>query len=264
MKYKILAIDLDGTLLDDNKKISDKNMDAILYAIEKGIIVVPCTGRAIQGIKKYKFLANLNSPAIAYNGGMILNLADDKTVFHCPLLGKDAEFIVKSGIRNNTNICVWIDNALYCNKINNYTLEYSKINSVQPAIFNDWEDISSKVITKILWYDKEDNIASYLTSMNHSVSTDVTCCTSKPWFLEFFNSKTSKALALEKLCKLYNISNEELIAVGDELNDISMIEFASLGVAMQNAKKEVKEKADLVIGDNNKSAIADLIYNIIF
>ncbi|MEE1056861.1 MAG: Cof-type HAD-IIB family hydrolase [Acutalibacteraceae bacterium] len=263
MKYKLIAIDLDGTLLNDDKEISDKNMNAILCAIENGILVVPCTGRAIQGITKYNFLANLNSPAIAYNGGMIVNLANNEMMFHCPLLKKDAEFIVKKGIEIDTNICVWIDNTLYCNKINIYTLEYSKISSVSPIQFNEWKDISGRVITKILWYDKEYKINEYLHNINGAVSEDVTCCTSKPWFLEFFNSKTSKALALQKLCDLYNISRKELVAVGDELNDISMIEFAGLGVAMKNAKNEVKEKANYIIGSNNKSAVADLIYNII-
>lgn len=263
MKYKILAIDLDGTLLNDNKEISDKNMNAILCAIDSGILVIPCTGRAIQGITKYNFIANLNSPAITYNGGMIVNLANNETMFHCPLLKKDAEFIVKKGIELDTNICIWIDNTLYCNKINSYTLEYSKISSVSPIQFNGWEDISDRVITKTLWYDKEDKINKYLYNMNKVVSEDVTCCTSKPWFLEFFNSRTSKALALQKLCDLYNISRKELVAVGDELNDISMIEFAGLGVAMKNAKDEVKEKAKYIIGSNNESAVADLIYNII-
>ncbi|MEE0929463.1 MAG: Cof-type HAD-IIB family hydrolase [Acutalibacteraceae bacterium] len=263
MKYKILAIDLDGTLLNDNKEISNENMDAILCAIESGILVVPCTGRSIQGITKYKFFEKLNSPAIAYNGGMIVNLTNNEIMFHYPLLNKDAEFIVKKGIEIDTNICVWIDNTLYCNKINNYTLEYSKLNSVSPIQFTELKDISDKVMTKILWYDKENKINPYLNSMNRVVSEDVTCCTSKPWFLEFFNSKTSKALALQKLCDLYNISRKELVAVGDELNDISMIEFAGLGVAMKNAKEEVKERANYIIGSNNKSAVADLIYNII-
>ena len=76
MKYKAIATDLDGTLLNDEKQISEINQKAIDYAVNKGIIIIPCTGRAIQGITRFETLKNLNSLAVAYNGGMITNLKD--------------------------------------------------------------------------------------------------------------------------------------------------------------------------------------------
>lgn len=263
MKYKLIATDLDGTLLNDDKQISNENLKAVHYAVKKGIIVVPCTGRAIQGVTKFKELVKLGSPAISYNGGMIVDLSNSNTIYHCPLLDKDAKFIIEQGIKLDTNICVWIDNSLYCNKINKYTLEYSEISSVTPIKFNDFNEISDKTITKILWHDEIEKIQAYLSSMSQLVSDDVTCCTSKPWFLEFFNGKTSKALALNKLCEIYGIKKSEIIAVGDELNDISMVEFAGLGVAMKNARIEVKEKADYITLSNNENGFADLVYKFI-
>ncbi|MEE0858834.1 MAG: Cof-type HAD-IIB family hydrolase [Acutalibacteraceae bacterium] len=263
MKYKLLATDLDGTLLNDNKQISGENLKAIHYAVKKGIIVVPCTGRAIQGVTKFNELLKLKIPAIAYNGGMIVDLSNNETLYHCPLLNKDAEFIIEEGIKLDTNICVWIENKLYCNKINKYTLEYSEISSVIPVKFSSFKEIAGKTITKVLWHDESNKIQSYLSSMSQIVSDDVTCCTSKPWFLEFFNSKTSKALALNKLCEIYKIEQGEIIAVGDELNDISMIEFAGLGVAMENARVEVKEKADYITLSNSENGFADMVYRFI-
>lgn len=261
MKYKAIATDLDGTLLNDEKQISEVNRKAIDYAISKGVIIIPCTGRAVQGITRFEALRKLNSLAVAYNGGMITNLKDGSTVYHCPLTENDARFIINSGLEFDTNICVWIDNKLFCNKINKYTLEYSKISNIPPVKFDSFSHISDRIITKVLWYDDELRIQSFLTNMRKSVSPLVTCCTSKPWFLEFFNSRTSKSLALEKICEFYGINLSEVIAVGDELNDISMLKAAGLSVAVENAVDELKIQADIITASNNDNGFSKLVYD---
>ncbi len=262
MKYKAIATDLDGTLLNDDKQISEVNRKAIDYAVSKGIIIIPCTGRAVQGITRFEVLRKLNSLAVAYNGGMITSLKDGSTVYHCPLFKNDAEFIINTGLDFDTNICVWIDNRLFCNKINTHTLSYSRISDVPPVKFDSFSNISDRIVTKVLWYDEEQKIQNYLSHMSNKVSQQVTCCTSKPWFLEFFNSRTSKALALEKICGFYGISKNEIIAIGDELNDISMLKAAGLSVAVENAADDVKKAADIITASNNDDGFAKLIYNI--
>lgn len=263
MKYKLIAVDLDGTLLDNNSMISDENIKAIKYAINKGVIVIPCTGRAIQGITKFNFLVELCSFAVAYNGGMVINLKNKKTIYNCPLLNSDANFIINKGLEYNTNICVWSDNNLYCNKINQYTLSYSKISGVNPIEFNNTHFFDDKVITKVLWHDEKENVSDFLKSMSKAVSKNVSCCTSKPWFLEFFNSSTSKSLSISKISDKLKINRNEIIAFGDELNDICMLEYAGLGVAMENAKSEVKKIADFVTLSNDKDGFAQAIYKFI-
>lgn len=263
MKYKLIAVDLDGTLLDNNSTISNENMKAIKYAVEKGIIIIPCTGRAIQGITKFNFLVELGSFAVAYNGGMVINLKNKEITYNCPLLHSDADFIINKGLEYNTNICVWSDNNLYCNKINQYTLSYSKISGVEPIEFNNIHFFDDKIITKVLWHDDEENISNFLKSMGKDTSENVSCCTSKPWFLEFFNSSTSKGLALSKICNKLEISRNEIIAFGDELNDISMLEYARLGIAMRNAKPEVKKIADFITSSNSEDGFAQAIYTFI-
>ena len=261
MKYKAIATDLDGTLLNDEKQISEVNQKAIDYAVNKGIIIIPCTGRAIQGITRFETLKNLNSLAVAYNGGMITNLKDGNIVYHCPLTEDDARFIINKGMELDTNICVWIDNRLFCNKINAHTLGYSRISDVPPIKFDSLSDISDKSITKVLWYDDELRIQSFLKNMRKSLSPQVTCCTSKPWFLEFFNSRTSKSLALEKICGFYRINLSEVIAIGDELNDISMLKAAGLSVAVENAVDELKFQADIITASNNDDGFSKLVYD---
>ncbi|MGO5078343.1 Cof-type HAD-IIB family hydrolase [Oscillospiraceae bacterium LCP25S3_E3] len=263
MNFKLLATDLDGTLLNDNKEISFINYEALEYAVNKGIILVPCTGRAVNGITKYDRLAQLSTYAIAYNGAMIINLKNNEIIYHCPLDKKDVFYIVNRGIQYNTNICIWSNNKLYCNVINDYTMSYSKISGIAPEKFNSLADFESKIITKVLWHDSEESIAKYLKEMSNTVSESVCCCTPKPWFLEFFNSQTSKALALDKLNAALNIKQSEVIAFGDELNDVSLIKYAGTGVAMANARKEVKLCADIITSSNNDDGVAQIIHKLI-
>ena len=263
MNFKLLAIDLDGTLLNDNKEISLFNYEALEYAANKGIILVPCTGRAVNGITKYGRLAQLSTYAIAYNGAMIINLKSNEIIYHCPMDKKDAFYIINRGIAYDTNICIWSSNKLYCNVINDYTLSYSKISGIAPEKFNSLADFENKIITKVLWHDSEEKIAKYLKEMSSTVSKSVCCCTSKPWFLEFFNIKASKALALDMLNTALNIKKSEVIAFGDELNDVSLIRYAGTGIAMAIARKEVKQCADIITSSNNDNGVAQIIHKLI-
>ncbi len=261
--YQLIATDLDGTLLDDNKQISIENQKAIRYAIDKGIKIIPCTGRAVQGVIRFPFLTSLKTLAVTHNGGMVINLANNQIIYNCTLQNKDTEFILSKGFSWNTNMCVWIDNRLYCNKINEYTLKYSEINNVEPMKFYSYKTLPDREVTKILWYDTENNISAYARTMEQSVSDNVTCCTSTPHFLEFFSSKTSKAIALAYIGNLCGIKRENIIAFGDEKNDMTMLEFAGMGIAMANARDEVKEKADFVTLSNNDNGFADGVYRFV-
>ncbi len=263
MPYQMIATDLDGTLLDDNKQISKENQKAVCYAMDKGIVFVPCTGRAVQGITRFPFLVSLQTLAVAYNGGMIVNLRNNEIVYHCPLQKADDEFIIQAGLTLDTNICVWIDNRLYCNRINAQTLKYGSINGVQPLLFHEYAELPENAVTKILWYDTEEKIVGYTQSMEKFVSENVTCCTSMPCFLEFFNSRTSKALALAHIADRYHISPKNIMAFGDEKNDMSMLAFAGMGIAMANARDEVKEKADFITLSNNRNGFAQAVYRFV-
>ena len=265
MSCQLIATDLDGTLLDDNKQISVENQKAILYAIKQGIKIIPCTGRAVQGVTRFPFLTDLNTLAVTYNGGMIVHLGNQEIVYHCPLEKNDSTWIIQKALAFDTNLCVWINNQLYCNKINPHTLKYGSINGVAPLLLTDSRMLTDNnhAVTKILWYDTEKNIARYAEYMEKTVSENVTCCTSMPCFLEFFNRRTSKALALQYIADDYGISTEKIMAFGDEKNDMSMLVFAGKGIAMANARDEVKAVADFVTLSNNDNGVAEAIYRFV-
>ena len=158
-------------------------------------------------------------------------------------------------------MCIWSDNKLYGNQLNDRIHEYSQATKVTPLPIPSIEQLLSQGITKILWYDdveKIQQIEKELRSAAHF--QNVTFCTSKPFYLEFFNSRVSKAAAIDRLGELYGFSPAETIAIGDGFNDLPMIRYAALGAAMSNAPDGVKQYAVYVAKHtNNEDGVAEVL-----
>ena len=260
MKYKLIAVDMDGTLLNDKGDITPETVAAIKSAVLSGVVFTVSTGRPIQGVDKYNGLLGLNAPTITYNGAMIVQSDTKKVLFSKTLLYSDAMKILNSGMRMGTTMCVWAHNKLYCNVHNERVDFYRSISDVEAIAIDDYEALAKSGITKILWYDDVDTLADMQKQLKEISFEKVTYCTSRPVFLEFFNSDVSKAEAMKKIGEMYSIKREEMIAIGDGYNDLPMIEYAGLGVAMANAPDGVKQHADYVTQhSNNRDGIAEVI-----
>ena len=260
MQYKLIAVDMDGTLLNDNGEITPKTQAAVKAAISRGVMFTVSTGRPIQGVDKYNGLLNLKAPIITYNGAMIVRSDHKEVLFSKTMLCGDAMSIMEYGIKMGTTMCVWAHNKLYCNVHNERVDDYKKLSGVEPIVIEDYAALAQSGITKILWYDEPDVIADVQNKLKDVAFERVTYCTSKPIFLEFFNNEVSKAEAMKKIGELYNIKREEMIAIGDGFNDLPMIEYAGLGVAMANAPEGVKRLSDYVTQkSNNCDGIAEVI-----
>ena len=259
MKYKLIATDMDGTLLTSASEISPKNAEAIRSAVNAGIKVVLATGRPIQGVRKYIAKLGLCGPVITYNGAVIADSATEEILYEVSMNRADAELSLKLGTEYDTTMCIWSRGQLYTNKLNDRAYDYMKISGVEPILVTDFAGILDRGITKILWYDDVEMIGQMPAEMATKGFRETEFCLSRPFFLEFFSSKASKANAIAKLCEMYDITPAEVVAFGDAPNDLSMIEFAGLGVAMGNALPEVKDVADMVTATNDEDGVAVVI-----
>lgn len=260
MKYRLIAADMDGTLLNDSGTITPKTVAAIKAAVADGVMFTVSTGRPIQGVDKYNDLLDLKAPIITYNGAMIVKSDTREVLFSKTLLYNDAVSILNIGNEMGITMCVWANNRLYCNVHNEKVDDYKKLSGVEPMVIDDYGGLAKSGITKILWYDESDVIADVQQKLKSISFEKVTFCTSKPTFLEIFNSEVSKAEAMKKIGEIYNINRDEMIAIGDGNNDLPMIEYAGLGVAMANAPDGVKRKSDYITeNSNNSDGIAEVI-----
>jgi len=255
--YKLIAADMDGTLLTNSGEISEKTIEYINYLKQKGVVFVPASGRAPNGLEDYKKILNHTSPVICSNGAYAE--VDGKVVFEKELLPDDAKKILDLGQKYNASMFIWSKNRLYTNGTPEKIEKYEKMAHTRSEYKTDFSDLLAQGITKILWFSDEEKIAKIRDEINPKEFSKVTYLTSCPFFLEFFNADASKGKALIEIGKAYCIAPSEMIAIGDGENDISMLEAVGLGGAMHNASDKVKASADFITLSNEEDGVAYVI-----
>ena len=266
--YKLLCTDMDGTLLNDKKEISERNLNAIKEAHERGVKVVVCTGRMFASADFYSDLLGVKTPVIASNGAIIRE-KDRNEIIYRALLGKENSLKVlntckKYGILPNFHT----PNTIFTEEINYSSASYVKFNEVLPegkkitiTLVKDWEETFNKhenEILKCIAVDKDgDKIERAKGELCEQSSLEVVSSFENNF--EAMNRGVSKGRAVEILAQYYNIAKEEIICIGDNENDISMIEYAGLGVAMANGEECAKKAAKYIADSNNDDGVAKVI-----
>ena len=259
MKYKLLALDIDGTLLNDRRELTDRTVMAIKRAIDSGVYVTLCTGRPIQGVKWLVERLGIITPVITYNGAEIVDPATNEVLFKTQLLPEDAVKIAEWGKDRGVTLIVWSQGELYGYPMNERVDFYKQIALTEPKEVTDIKGLAEEGITKIIWFDEIDRINQLKTQLNKSDFESVTYVTSNPKFLEFFNSEVSKRISMERLAEILGVSREETVAIGDGYNDVPMLEGAGLSIAMGNAPDDIKALCVAVTDDNNNDGVAKAI-----
>jgi len=261
MKYKLIASDVDGTLLDSHKQLSKRNIEAIQKAVEKGAIFCISSGRPIYVVDKFSKLFGIEDmPFILYNGAVVVSGPEHKVTFEQGLKPEDALWLINKGIEVGTTVIVWSNDRLYVNEFNERTDKYQSLSLIEPLLITDAKALAESGTTKVLWYDELERMP-YLRQVldQGEIRSHINYFTSNPLFMEIVDKDCSKALALEKLSALYGVKQEEIIAIGDGYNDLPMLEYAGLGVAVANAPDEIKALCQEVTLSNDEDGVAAII-----
>ncbi len=259
MAYRLMAVDIDGTLLDSNGNLTEITKKAITSGVERGLIFTIASGRPIQGVEYLNKMLGLDLPFITYNGAMVVMGKSKEILYEQKLSAKDAKDIIELGEKYGVTVMIWKENGLYVTKMDDRVEKYKQISKVEPVLIKDLDVFLKDGVTKMLWYDEVEKIGKLQTEIGGMLSDSVNYHTSRAYFLEFVDKNASKAIAMERLGEHYGIKQSEMIAVGDGFNDLSMIEYAGLGVAMENAEEPVKEKADYITLSNDQDGVAHVI-----
>lgn len=258
MKYKLLAVDIDGTLLNSKGKLTEETKKIIIKAIQNKVVFVISTGRPIQGVESLIDEIGFDLPFITYNGAMVVKGKSREILYEKNLSRQDAQEVYNYGEKYNTTMIIWAKNKLYVNVVNEKSREYSKLASTDLIKINRLEEIEDD-ITKILCYDDHSILENYQNELRIILNKNINNHFSRPYFLEFVDSNATKAIAIEKLCDYFSINIKETIAIGDGYNDLSMIKVAGLGVAMENAPQEIKDTAKYVTTSCDEEGVANVI-----
>ncbi len=256
MKYKLVAADMDGTLLTDDKRVTPRTAEAIRRVSEAGVYFCLSTGRPLGGVSRYLDQLGLTTPVIAYNGAVIVDPVTGDFLYEQGLEPEAAEEIWRLGLEADTTIIVWSQGQLFVSRMDERVEKYKVISGVEPVVAGDLSPIAARGITKMLWYDEPERMDYLQTDIAARLTRPVNYATSNPRFLEFFDRRVSKAAAMERLGQRLGIAREEMIAVGDGFNDIPMLTYAGLGVAMANAPEEIKALCGHVTASNEEDGVA--------
>lgn len=268
MKYKLICLDMDGTLLNRDNIVSEINKEAIKKAHDKGVKVAITTGRIFTSAKYYAGLIGIEAPIIASNGSYIREKDKEEVIYEC-LLGKENcekiwSIIEKYDFFNcfNTHDTI-ISNKPFPSKYTYFELndDLPKNMKIKLEVASDLKETFQKYNDRILKaiciskdYDKirkaKEEILTY--DEFEVVSSNLNN-------FEIMKKGVSKGKAVERLAQFYGFSREDIICIGDAENDLSMIEYAGMGIVMGNAEDYVKHKADYVTDTNNNDGVAKAI-----
>ena len=263
MDKKIIFLDLDGTLTNDEKKITPKTKEALMDIQKRGHIVALASGRPTPGmvfIAKELELEKYGGYVMSFNGGKIIDWKTKETVFENTLDRKYLPDLIRYARQNNLGLITY-DNkqGLVATRVDPYVmLETVKINRI-PAFLTDVVKYVDYNPNKCL-YTVDPEISEYHEKRLSEKFGDVlSVYRSTDYFIEIVPKGIDKAASIKVLIDKLNIPHENTIACGDGFNDLSMIKYAAVGVAMENAVDAVKENADYITASNNDDGIAKVV-----
>lgn len=284
--YKLVAIDLDGTLLNSLGEVSFNTKKALLKAKEKGIEVVLSSGRTIDSVKNLAIELGVDNYLISGNGAVVYDI-NEKNIIYNQFLSKEKILeIVKICEENSFYYNIYTENEIVTKSLSYNVLFYYNENLKKPEDKRTRINVVSDIEQYIKEYEKENFLKvticekdkfifnSILRKINQIKDLDIleTEFMSRKkvrngsdlipieyYYTEIMNKNVNKWTALEFLMKKLNIKKEEVVAIGDNMNDKEMVENAGLGIVMGNSNPQMKELANVVVSDNNSEGVCEAI-----
>lgn len=270
MPYKLVCIDIDGTLLNHNHKITKRTKEILLKAHELGVHIVISTGRMYTDAEYYSNLIGVKSPVIAANGAFIKEKNKDEVIYKAALGAELSLELLEIFRKHRITPYFCTPHKFYYGNIM-FKLFYlaTKILGMRRNQLDMEYVLSWKQWQKILEKEKDNIVKSEIiyrdAALIGEMRKELKCVTkfaivdSSKYNVEITRQGVSKGKALEILASLYDLKREEIISIGDSENDLSMIEYAGLGIAMANSSDVVKEKADYTTDSNDSEGVANAI-----
>ncbi len=284
--YKLIAIDLDGTLLNSYGQISEKNRNALNKAKEHNAEIIIASGRTTDSVRNIANDIGAKSYIICGNGSLIYDLQKEEIIYDKFIDKKKALQIIEICEQNSIYYNIYTENMVITKTLNNNVLFYyqenaskpdnkkTKINIVQD-IYKYVEELENQHILKITISDsnsiifngiirklrniKDIDVLDVAHMSRKIIKTGTEETVIEYYYTEITSKNVDKWYAIEYLMDKLNIQRQEVMAIGDNVNDKMMIENAGCGVAMGNSAPYIKESADIVVSNNNEDGVAEVI-----
>jgi len=257
----MLVLDMDDTLLTDDHKISELNKKVLLEAQAKGVYVVLASGRPTSAMTAYakELELDLNdSYIISFNGAIISTVKDDLVLFEQKLTVEQIHELYDYSVKMKTHIITYLDNEIISETDSEYIEIEKEITGLAHVKVPSFKDAVSKPAVKCILLAEP----SYLKGLEQDLKLampHLSIAMSKPFFLEAAQYGIDKAASIKILAEKLNIHQSEIIAVGNAGNDLTMIEYAGLGVWVDNVTPELRDRANVIVASNNDNGVAEVV-----
>jgi Cof subfamily protein (haloacid dehalogenase superfamily) len=246
MNYKLIAFDIDGTIRSVQDPVSDKTTSIINLLIDNGIIVTIATGRMFFSASLALKGLNIIHPIISYQGAHIADINTGKILWHMPLTKEMADYTLDLLKNWQVQPVFYHDGQIYVDRLTDWALGYSERNSGRVNVVGNLSEISDFSPTRIVAVGDETIIAKLEKDIASSNESRLHVTRSLPYFCEILHPSAGKHKALEWLAGYYGITRQQTVAFGNGYNDVHMLEWAGMGVAVQDSVEEIINASDKV------------------
>lgn len=263
--YTVLALDLDGTLLTDDLRITERSRAAIRRARERGVAVMLASARPPRSMRRYHQELELDTPVVAYNGALVWDVALGRPLLHAPLVPDAARALVAFLRRQQPelNISLECGDRWYIDELTEEVRRAIEQYEVDPphgiGCLDQVLGDEAEAISKVLFRGNVQTAEQLLAALPPGLAERLHITTSGEWFCEVMAAGATKAAAIEWTAASLSLDARRILALGDSPNDIPMLQAAALGIAMANAPPVVQAAADAITASNNEEGVAQAI-----
>ena len=260
MTIRLLAIDLDGTLVNHDLVMNPRDVAAVKAASAAGVTVVLATGRMFKSSLRFAEPLGLRGPIINYQGAVVREIASGEVWFRCELTVPMQQRVLALAEPKDWHVNVYVDERVYTARARPEADLYARIGMVPYEVVGPLSKWVSQDSTKMVLVDLDpENVPARISELTSWVGDVARVTRSLDWFVEVVNPEVSKARALAMVADRLGIAQAEVGAIGDNTNDEDMIRWAGFGVAMGNAPEALKGLAKHVAGTVDEAGVAQVI-----
>lgn len=263
MAKKVLVLDIDGTLTNSKKEITTETKEAIWSAIDRGHKVMLASGRPTPGMRRYEEelrLSEYGGYLLSFNGARIVDCETGDVIYQRTLPPSTVPKLYYYAKEHGCGIITYLgDTVLSAFEPDEYIELEARINGLPIQVVEDFPYFVDFEVNKCLMTAPPEKAAVIEKDLQEKFGDRLSIYRSEPFFIEIMPQNVNKATSLSRVLPVVGATKEDAICCGDGYNDIAMIEYAGLGVAMGNAQEAVKQAADYITGTNDDNGLVQVI-----
>jgi Cof subfamily protein (haloacid dehalogenase superfamily) len=262
MKYRLVALDLDDTLLRDDLTISDRTREVLIGAQMAGVTLVLASGRPTGSIQRYALELQLDAFGgymLGFNGGEVTSCTSGKVLFQQSLGRDEVHELYDLSRAHGLSILSYQGSNIVTAEANPWADIEKRLTGLDVVVAPDFKAAMDGPAVKAILVQEPDRIKKAAADLAPVVGGRFNLAISKPYFLEVTAKGIDKAHSLALLADKIGVPRAEVMAIGDSYNDLGMLAWAGLGVCMANGPEEVRNQADFITGTNHDDGVADAV-----